>query len=74
MSQKIKLKPEFEEKLGDDKEKFLENLKAEEGDKWKYYLEGISDESENFSEFLKNSIIWCCTNEGHDFWEQVSKR
>ena len=72
MPQKIKLKPEFEKKLGDDKDKFLKNLINYDV----YDVEYINGTMQNqrFEGFISGAFIYGDTPEGDEYWEEVSKR
>lgn len=69
-------KPEFEKKLKGVKRKFIKNLRSRvirnKGD-----FTRECDELNNeigFWNFIAAAFIWYRTPEGHEFWEQVSKR
>jgi hypothetical protein len=65
-------KPEYNIKLGSDKESFISNLK-----KHKRYNDQIIRQLNNaktFKQFIEDAFEWKYTPERKRFWEKVSNR
>ena len=71
------MKPEFEKLLGDDKDKFIENIKNsiswDENDSLEVGLKELSNQPD-FRSFVASAFIWSDTEEGLDFWANVASR
>lgn len=62
----------FEQKLGSDKQKFINNLKKAK----RFNKERLKflDRLDNFENFIISSFIWKKSNEGDQYWRDISKR
>ena len=69
------MKPEFEKLLGDDKDKFIENLTKEKHLSFEEYMHSF-DREPTFETFVLSAFTWDETpeSEGYDFWNKVSLR
>jgi len=71
---KLIIKPEFDEKLKklQVKTRFVNNLK-EQNDHPEFGLKSLN-KYESFKTFIARAFFWHITPEGHDYWDEISKK
>ncbi len=71
------MKPEFEKLLGNDKDKFIKNVKNSTDWDESTSLDERLHQLENyksFFNFIANAFTWQDTPEGVDFWDNMASR
>jgi hypothetical protein len=66
----FKFKQEFEDKLGNDREAYFNNLRLQNRYTFKRLIKLNS--ITKFEDFICDSFLWKDTKEGYEFWKQIS--